>query len=289
MKKILMILILGIILFGQFVISQDEIPSANETIETNNTNLTVEDTAILGIKNIIPRTFEVGDSQFSIQVENKQNTTLSNIFPVIIGNGFSTYEAIPIENLDAFGKGYILVSGNFREAGNITLTIKINSETFYENVSVTREASTKDIQAEQEQKAKLESLTWELNKLEENYTLIEQEINDKKENSYDVSQISITDLKKYLRNARSGIFANDAQEAELNLKLAEIEYDDVKELLDNVKKMSIFAKIKENAVFFSAIAGAILTFFTLYELLKKKKERLEVKIKEMSEKGKKKE
>lgn len=287
MKKALIGMIIIFIFFGQFILAQDEIPA--ELPPANETNLTSEHVTVLTIKNIIPRNFEIGDAQFSIQVENNQNETLENIFARITGDGFSTYETIPIDTLESFGKGYILVSGNFKKAGKITLIIKINSETFYENVSVAQEASSEDVQVEQEQKAKLENLTLELNLVEEKYNSIEQEINNKKENGYDVSQISITDFKKYLRNARSGIFASDVQEAELNLKLAEIEYDDVKELVDNAKKTSIFTKIKENIVFFSAIAGAILTFFTLYELLKKKKEKLETTLKEISAKKKKKE
>ena len=50
------------------------------------------------------------------------------------------------------------------------------------------------------------------------------------------------------------------------------EYETQKNKLDNVKPKSIINRIRENALIFSTIAGALITFFTLYELLKRKSE-----------------
>lgn len=45
-----------------------------------------------------------------------------------------------------------------------------------------------------------------------------------------------------------------------------------KNKLDSAETISILTRLKENAVFFSAIAGAIITFFALSELLRRKGE-----------------
>lgn len=291
MKKNLIIFSIGLIILAGLILSQENLSENTTMTDENYSNLTIEENHSLIIKKIIPETFSVGDSQFSIQVENELNETLTNVFAIITGNGFSTYEIIPIDSLESFEKGYILVNGNFKKEGNISLTIKINSETFYENVSVAGGTSGNETQQEEEKKAILENLTKELNKIKENYDLLEQQINQKKEEKYDISQITIADLKRYIRNAQSGILVGDVQEAELNLNLANEEYNDAKGMVDNAKKIkiSILTIIKDNAILFSAIAGSVLTFFALYELLKKKKESITSTIKEISKKKKTKE
>jgi len=56
--------------------------------------------------------------------------------------------------------------------------------------------------------------------------------------------------------------------------------------MSNLSKVSLAAKLKDNAVLFSTLAGAIITFFTLYELLKRKKENIKEKIKSIQIKDK---
>lgn len=279
MRKNLIILIFLVIILSGFVLSE-----TNSTNQTSS-NTTIEENHNITIKNVIPRIFHIGDVQFSIQIENKLNETQTDVYARITGDGFSTYDVISIDSLEPYSRGYMLVSGNFKKAGNITLTIKINSDTFYENVSVS--ASSIDvIQQEEEKKAILGNLSIELNKIEENYTLIDQEIDDKKRNGYDVSQISTSDLKKYIRDAQGGILAGDVQEAQLKINLAKVEYADVRDMVDNAKQISLLTRIKDNAVLFSAIAGSVLTFFALYELLKNKRERISSTIKGFEEKKK---
>lgn len=280
MKKNLIVFIFLMIVFSGFVLS--------ETNSTNQTdaNATIPESHNITIIKIIPRTFNIGDAQFSIQVKNELNETQINVYARITGDGFSTYDVIPIDFLEAYSKGYMLVTGNFKKSGTIMLTIKINSETFYENVSVSSTSSGDIIQQEEIKKAILGNLTIELEKINENYTLIEQEIANKKRSGYDVSQISTSDLKKYIRDAQAGILAGDVQGAQLNINLAKVEYTDVRDLIDNAKQVSLITRIKDNAVLFSAIAGAVLTFFALYELLKNKKERISTHIKEIEVKKK---
>ncbi|MEK6827360.1 MAG: hypothetical protein AABX99_02640 [Nanoarchaeota archaeon] len=56
------------------------------------------------------------------------------------------------------------------------------------------------------------------------------------------------------------------------MNLAGEEYLAQKNRLDNAGKLPLINIIKNNVVLFSTFAGAILTFFALYELFKKKKE-----------------
>ena len=224
MKKNLIILVFMIIVLSGFVLS-----------ETDNSTQIEENHSII-LKNVIPTNFRVGDSQFSIQIENAINETFTDVYARITGDGFSTYDVIPVDILEPYERGYILISCNFKKSGNITLTIKINSETFYKNVSVSQESSNQENQQNEEKKAKLENLTIELNNIKEKNNLIEQEIIDKKNKGYDVSQVSTSDLKRYTRDAQEAVLASDIQGAELNIILANLEYNDLKSLVDNTKK-----------------------------------------------------
>ena len=114
-KEVIFALVLFILLSSA---TADDV--SNETI--------IED---ITITNFIPKEFKLGDGQFSIQVQNNKNETLDYIIAIVSGKGFSTYETIPIDVLDSGDKSYIIISGNFKEAGNINLTIKINREFFY--------------------------------------------------------------------------------------------------------------------------------------------------------------
>ena len=57
----------------------------------------------------------------------------------------------------------------------------------------------------------------------------------------------------------------------------------------NLKKLSAIKRFKENIILFSSIAGAIITFFALYELLKKKSKEATTRIETIKQKAVKKE
>ena len=248
--------------------------SENSTNFTDATNVSLSTVEII---NFFPKEFKIGDAQFNIQVKNNKNETIHDSGAFVTGNGYSTYEVVSIESLDAGSKDYIFIYGNFKEPGNLTLSIKILGETFYQNVSIIdlNNASQKeldDLKKQQEKTNLLNNLSSELKDIKQNFTSLEDQINEKKDNNYDVSKVNLNDLKGYIGNAQINILEGNADEARINIDLAVDEYAYQKSRLDSAKKSSILARLKENAVLFSAIAGAVIMFFTLYELLKRKSE-----------------
>lgn len=254
----------AILLFGN--------AGAQENETDNSTNIPVP---LIEITKFYPDEFKTGDVQFNIQVRNNNNETAYDISAFVTGSGYSTYDIVSIASLEPGDKDYIFVSGHFRDSGNLTLSIKISGEIFYQNVSVANPTNTtqkelEDLKEQQEKTNLLNNLSVELKAVKQNLTNLEDEISEKKENNYDVSMVNLNDLKDYVKSAQTNIFEGDANEARINLNLAIDEYAYQKNRLDNTKTISIWSIMKENAVFFTAIAGAIVMFFTLYELLKRK-------------------
>ena len=210
----------------------------------------------------------------------------------VSGRGFSTYSVIPIEQLRPDESSYIIVSGNFRERGNLTLAIRVNDKLFYQNVTVVDpgyvddQEKLKEMQEAQEAKKKLiENLTASLDELENKYAALENEIRAKK-SGYDVSEVSLADLKNFLRDARSGIAVGDANKAEASISLASSEYAQQKNKIENAGKIkkSFLDSIKNNLVLISSMAASIITLFAFYELLKKKKGGVSKKVAEVKSK-----
>ena len=132
--------------------------------------------------------------QLNIQVKNNRAEEIMNVFAIIKGRGFSTYDVIPIDSLKEGERDYIFVNGYFAESGDINLTIYIEDMIFYENVSVI-DVTTEDDDRELLLK-RLQELSAELDTLKKNYTDIELMYTEKKENNYDVSSVNLDDLKK---------------------------------------------------------------------------------------------
>lgn len=174
-------------------------------------------------------------------------------------------------------KDYIFVDGNFKESGDIELTIKINDKEFTQNIEILKD-EIPNITLDSKEGI-LSNLSIELTKLKINYTSLESAISEKKDDKYDVSKLTLDDLKKYIRNAETSIILKEAEQTKANLKLANEEYTDLKNKLENVKKLSFMSKIKDNAVLLSTLATALIAIFTLYEIFKKKSEYIITKIK----------
>lgn len=260
------------------VVAEDIILPVETQDLVNETNSTLDLPQIedISLKNFIPKEFKLGDAQFSIQIQNNKNETLTNVMAFVSGKGFSTYDIAPIETLDPGEKGYLLVNGNFKESGLIPLAIKINQNTIYQNVTVLGETQ-KDIErAEQllkEQEAKkktLADLSSSLETLKQNFSSLESTLSQKEKDGYDIKGIKLDDLRDYIKDAQAGIFGEHVEDARININLAAEEYESLESKIPNLQKISIVTKFKDNAVIFSSIAGAIITFFALYELLKKK-------------------
>src|SRR3989338_1159529 len=119
---------------------------------------------------------------------------------------------------------------------------------------------------------KINELSMELDTLKKNYTDLEIIYTDKKENNYDVSRVDLSELKKFLRETESGIISEDVDKAEVNLRLSYEEYYYQKNKLDTAKIIPVIMRLRESALIFSTIIGAVLAFFALSELLKRKGE-----------------
>jgi len=247
------------------------------------------------VTKFVPSEFKVGDVQFNMQVWNIGNVELEDLIALVSGKGFSTYSIIPIDRLSPGQSSYSIVMGNFKEQGNITLMIKIKDKTFYKKVEVidpnyiSEEEKQRQIEeqrkAEEEAKnarqARITNLTNELKILESNYTQLETLLNQKKAAKYDVSEVSLADLKDLLREARADIITENLAGAMANLDLAKIEQADQRNKLDNAQiiKVSILNLIRNNLLLISSVAAAIITLFTFYEFTKKKQQQLRDQVK----------
>jgi hypothetical protein len=276
-KRILPMLIFIFLLAGAYAQEANQ-TSENTTIPENIS------THKLILTNFMPREVKMGDVQFNLQVQNNQNETATNIIAFVTGAGFSTYEMIQIDSLATMDKSYIFVYGNLKQAGNITLTIKINEDIFYQNITVINPDSDKEkldeIKKEQEIEQKIKNISDSLVILKQNYSSLETLYETKERQSYDVSSVNLDILNNYIHNIQANILVRNVEDAKVNLNLAYDEYETQKSKLENVNKIPIITLLKNNTVLFTTFAGAILTFFALFELLKKKRE----EVKELSEK-----
>jgi hypothetical protein len=273
MKKSIFVILGFILIFSLTGIYAQGDETGNQTMD--NSSVIVPN---LILTNFMPQEVKLGDVQFNVQIQNNKNEIVNNTFAFITGTGFSTYNVASIASLAPGEKDYIFVYGNLKQAGNITLTIKINDETFYQNITVINQNIESDqqkldeLQAEQEKEQQIKNISDKLNGLKQNFTSLQNEFSDKQSGNYDVSLINLNILDNYLHNVQADILTGNVNDANLNLNLANQEYLTQKNNLDNVKKVPLITILKNNVVLFSTFAGAILTIFALYELFKKKKE-----------------
>jgi len=293
-KRDLFVLVFVSIFLVSFAFAENE--TVNDTLVVNETgvnvtnnltvnqtdNISIVDSPSLVIKHFLPAETKIGDVQLSINVQNLKNETINNVYAYVSGDGFSSYNVVPIDSLKPEEKSYILVSGNFKKAGNINLTIIINQETFYQIVKISDDSvSTSAYNA-----ALAANLSAELTDLKNKYSELESEVQSKKSDGYDVSGVNLADLKIMLRDAQTNLLSENLVQARVKIDLAQEEYGIQFAKMNNLKKVSLASKLKDNAVLFSTLAGAIITFFTLYELLKRKNEHLKEKIKSIHIKDK---
>jgi hypothetical protein len=284
-KKSLFIFLFVLFLTGFVLAENESINNAgNQTGNFSGNETTIDLTnvsnATIEIRNFFPTSISIGDIQLNINVKNIGSSELTNLGAFISGDGFSSYDVVMVDSLLPGEKSYIIVNGNFKKSGNINLTIKINQEIFYKTVSVLDSS----INISLKNKEFGENISNEFGVLKNNYAILESAVSTKKIEGYDVSGISLVDLKGLIRDAQAFILEENFIKAQVKINLAIDEHDSLKLKLENVKKISLSAKLKDNSVLFSTIAGAIITFFTLYELLKKKKENLKETIVSMKKK-----
>ena len=250
----------------------------NETANQTSENVSAPAQKIL-LTNFMPKEVKIGDVQFNVQIENNQNETAENIFAFITGKGFSSYDITPISSLEPGEKDYVFVFGNLKEEGEINLTIKIGNEVFYQVIAVINpnsgdQSKLEEIQKAQEKEQQIKNISDQLDTLKENFAILENELIDKTDDNYDVSHVSLSDLKGYIKAIQIDISTGNVNDANLNLNFAYEEYSTQRTRLDNAEKIPIVNRLRNNIIIFTTFAGAILTFFALYELLKKKKENI---------------
>lgn len=276
-----------------FVSAQD----ANESTDNSTANVTQDNTNVpiandttpivieepvtdFNIIGFTPTQTKIGDVQLNIQLKNTGNTELNNLYPLVSGDGFSTVNVQPIDSMQPGEKSYLFVMGTFAKAGNINLTIRLMNKVFYRIIAVVdpnaadnKEKLAQQQKEEEARKAMLASLSAELTDMQSKYHTLETDFNTKKADNYDLSAVSITDLKNYLRDAQANIVIGDTAKANASLQLALAEFGDQKNNLDAAKKIetSIFDTLSKKAVIISTTVGGILASFTLYEVLKKRK------------------
>jgi hypothetical protein len=275
MKKLILSILF--LFFVSFAFAEENLTNSTTEILDNSTqNVTINATEnissipLIEIKNFFPTTFNKGDSQINIYVLNN-GPELTNVGAFIEGSGFSTYNVVPIDSLKTGEKNYIILTGNFRTGGKINLTITINGEKFYQEVVVN--SDEKQIAS-----ANLENISVSLEELKLKYEELDKQISDKKKERYDVSKVSLTDLKTFIRNTETAVLTKNSENALVNLKLATDEYNFQLKQLASASKIGFVGMLRDNAVLFSAIAGALVTFFTLYEILKKKSSKIVEKV-----------
>lgn len=113
-------------------------------------------------------------------------------------------------------------------------------------------------------------------------------IKKKKDAGYDISGINFNDVKTYIRNAQAYSTKKDVINLEANIVLINAELEDIKTNLDSaiIPERSIGDEIKNNLPLISGILGTVVTFFAVWEILKKKKESINQSIKKLDKKKK---
>jgi hypothetical protein len=280
MKKIF-ILSLVLLVFLYVVAAQEGDESSNIMIN-NEINETISITDFNLIK-VFPIEMSIGDTQLNLQIENIGNTDLNDVGALITGQGVSTYNIEPIELLKPGEKGYIWLLINTKQAGNIILNVKIKNKIFTQEIKVIdpNARTEKGIDLE-----KLNLLNDELSNLTKLYGTYDSEYKNKKNEGYDVGGISFNDVKNYIRNAQVYSTKKDVENLEANIVLIKSELNDIKNNLDNtvIPQVTITDQIKNNLPLISGILGTIVTFFAVWEILKKKKESLKKSVKTLDKK-----
>lgn len=270
----------------------------NVTLESNQTptepqiDQTPEVPKIMNftVHTVIPREFKVGEIQFNLPVENTGNVEIADLAPIITGKGFALLDMVPIEVLRPAEKSYVLVMGEVKQAGTIFLTIRMHNKIFTKNITVVDPeaagAAEKLQQMEAQEKAKeavLQIFSSQLTELKQKHDEMESNYRTKLKENYDVSDVELDALKEMLRDAESGLIAKDVIAVNASLTIARQEFEDQKQKLDTAIpiKKTIIEKIQDNFLLLSTLAGAIITFITLWEILKKQKDTIYEKIKEV--------
>ncbi len=260
--------------------SLDEINATESTEMTNQTNATEEqqEDVVDFVITLTPTEVKQGDVILTVHVENNGTVALSNLIPLVTGQGFSSYDVVPIVEVAPGETAVSYVLGHFTDAGSIVFTIKINGKAATQTVLVAG-TSQSDEELEALKEEALQTLSVQLEDLENRYVLLEEEVEQKKKN-YLLPEMDIGGLKEDIRNAQSRILAGDVEEANISIILALTEYGVQKNKIDSAQKKSFFDKIQDNIFLISTLAGAILTLFAFFEFVKRKQAGIYQKIKE---------
>lgn len=231
-------------------------------------NVTPSAPQLLVVK-VVPELLRTGDVQFSILFVNNGTAPFYTSTVGLVYPGFASYSVSVLDELAPGAKGFVLVSGKFEEAGTGNLTVQVGSASFLFPIHI-RPALVGIVNSAKVLQEQLEAVSLELDEVKKRYALLEQERTTKVKERYAVSSILLDDAKDYLRDAEAALIRQEPLEARVALALVEDELALRSLQLSVVEKKSFLDTLKENAVLFSTLGGALVMFFTLYELLKKK-------------------
>lgn len=236
---------------------------------------------------IFPKQMNVGDNQLNLYIENTGNIPLENVIAVITGDGISTYDTTPIEELQPEQKSYIIARISAKRAGRIVLTVKLLDDSFERTIYV-RDAKAEAAEEQQQQEElrtrnRLAAAGALLTNLTTTYDGVEELYYQKKNQGFDISGIDLRDAKAYLRDAQASYAKSDVEQTEASLVLLQSELHDLRSLLANVQKPKrTFGQwIKDNSTFVVTVGyilGIIISLFTIIELVKKNKAALQERL-----------
>ncbi|MBW2971839.1 hypothetical protein KY359_02270 [Candidatus Woesearchaeota archaeon] len=236
---------------------------------------------VLDLVSVTPSAVNTGDVLLNLKIRNTGTAAAKNVIPVVVGKGFSSYDLVPIRSIEPGKEATAKVAGRFETEGDILLSIKIDEQTFYSMMTVSTPSKGKTAEEVAEEKQTLDAslgvLSTQLDDITSKYDLLEQDLR-KKKSRYDTSEVNLAELKKYIMSAKGTLLTEEVDKTNVSIALAMNEYDDQKEKLDNAPKKSLVMKLKDNALIISAIAGAVVTSITLFELLRKKQQGIYEKI-----------
>jgi len=262
-----------------------DIPKQNQSVSNAipTTTLPVENVSEVELVvsfelvSVTPSETEVGDTLLELTFHNNGTIALSELTPVVVGSGFSTIDVTPIKLLKPNQTDISFVSGQFSNPGIFLLTIKVRDQVLRRSIRVI-DSKVKPVEDLTVMKADLSN---QLETLRANYKELDTSYRQKKD-SYDVSNIDLTELKKLISSAETALIQMNLVSANASIIQAQREFADQKAALESVQKIGILKRLRDNIIPFSAIAGAIITLFSFYELMKKKQQHLSKKISEVT-------
>ncbi len=235
--------------------------------------------AELTLDKISPTSIGVGNTQINILLKNTGTVDIENVKAELAGDGITTIESIPIDNLVAGDKDYAFVRINASKPGTIDLVVKIfingkQKSSLVSQINVAKpEAPVENITKNETPEFNVTELTAKINSLKERYRLAEEDYQNKKLAGYivDVVPDKLKEAHSYVTDAQFYLFEGTYKKVASNIEVAEDSLDNIENILKNAqqKKETWGDKIKSNLVYIGSLAAAFISIITAYSLIKR--------------------